>query len=258
MSMIFAIFKVLRKLLRTFIKRRLILVFVLFAISALINGTLFYIFEVVHGPQKQFSYLHCIYWAIVTMATVGYGDIVPETFAGYVIAGETIIIGIAVFTLLISTIAEAFLQQSLKRYMGLARLKNVDVVVIGSSEICKEAIDELRMNRKDLKISWVLEEQPKTPPEDIDFVVGNPIEEETLIRAGIKSAKHLIVCILDDSMAIHIVLTAKRLNKNIRIAALAKSSKTKELLEEAGVSIVVPLRVIGRELASAVFEPSVT
>ena len=253
-----AIIRLIKRALIKMAQRRIVLVLILFLASAIVNGTLFYYFEVVNGPQKNLTYFQSIYWAIVTMATVGYGDIVPQTFAGYIVASLTIVLGIAVFTLLVSTIAEAFLQQSLRRYMGLARLKHVDVVVIGSSEICREAIEELRNSGHSYRIAWILEERPKTPPEDIDFVVGDPLDEETLIRAGIKRAKHLIICILDDSATIHIALMAKRLNKNLRIAAIAKNNKAKELLEEAGVSIVVPLRIIGRELASAVFEPSVT
>ncbi len=256
--MIPVIVRLLKKILIKLARRRFLLVLMLFAVSAFINGTLFYYFEVVNGPQKNLTYFQAIYWAIVTMATVGYGDIVPRTFAGYIVAGETIVLGIAVFTLLVSTIAEAFLQQSLRKYMGLAKLRKVDVVIVGSSEICREAIDELRASGRHYRVAWILEEQPKTPPEDVDFIVGKPADEETLLRAGIRSAKHLIICVLDDSATLHIALMARRLNKNLRIAAIAKSSKTKELLEEAGVSIVVPLRVLGRELASAVFEPSVT
>lgn len=256
--LLLAIIRLIKRALMKLAQRRIVSILILFLTFAIVNGTLFHYFEVINGPQKNLTYFQSIYWAIVTMATVGYGDIVPQTFAGYIIASLTIVLGIAVFTLLVSTIAEAFLRQSLRRYMGLVKLKHVDVVVVGASEICREAIDELRNSGRGYRIAWVLEERPRAPPEDIDFVVGDPLDEDTLIRAGIKSAKHLIICILDDSATIHIALMAKRLNKNLKIAAIAKSNKTKELLEEAGVSIVVPLRIIGRELASAVFEPSVT
>jgi len=256
-GVIFVIIRLLRKFLREPSKRRFLLTMITFIVSALVNGTLFYLVEGVYGPQKSLTWSKSIYWAIVTMATVGYGDIVPHTFWGRVIAIVTIVVGIAVFTLFISTIADLFMQGSLKRVMGLGRVKKADIVVVGYNEVCREAIDELKRNLEKARIVWILEKQPRTPPEDVDFIVGNPTEDETLLRAGVDKAKNMVICVLDDSMAIHIVLTAKKLNKDIRIAALAKSSRAAELLKEAGASIVIPFRRLGRELASAVFEPSV-
>ncbi len=256
-SVIFIIIRLLKRVLREPTKRRLLLTLIAFTTSTLVSGTLFYLAEAVYGPQKSLTWTRSLYWAIVTMATVGYGDIVPETFWGRVIACVTIVVGIAMFSLFISTLADIFMQGSLKRVMGLGRVKKVDVVVVGANEVCREAINELKRNIPRIRISWVMEKKPRTPPEDVEFVVGDPTDDDTLKRAGIQMAKDLIVCILDDSTAIHVVLTAKKLNKNLRIAALAKSSRAAELLKEAGVSIVVPFKRLGRELASAVFEPSV-
>ncbi len=255
--MLFVVIRILRKLLREPTTRRLFLTLVAFVVLSLMSATLFYLAEVVYGPQKQLSFASCIYWAIVTMATVGYGDIVPKTFFGQVVSIATIVIGIAMFSLFISTLADIFMQGSLRKIMGLGRVKKADIVVIGANEICREAINELKRNIPKVKITWVMEKRPRVPPEDVDFVVGDPTDEETLKRAGIKSAKSLVLCVLDDSTAIHIVLTARKLNKSLKIASLAKSSRAAELLREAGVSIVVPFKRLGRELASAIFEPDV-
>ncbi len=238
-------------------RSRLVLVALVFILSTIVNGVLFYYFEAVKGPRRDLGFFDAVYWAVITTATVGYGDVVPETVAGRIVALEAAVIGIAVFTLLVSMIAEAFLEQGLRRTMGLARLKNVDVVVIGSSEVCREAVDELRASMPDYHIAWVLEEQPRTLPEDVDFVVGDPTDEEVLARAGAEKAKHAIICILDDAASLHTALVLRKLNKAISISAVAKSKKTVELLREAGASMVVPLRIIGRQLASTVFEPSV-
>ncbi len=255
-GMIFALIRLLRKVLRYPSIRRLVITALVAVAAVLINGALFYLAEVVVGPQ-HLSFYECLYWALVTMATVGYGDIVPQTTLGRIVAGETIVLGIAVFTVFVSTLAEEFMQSSIRRSLGLARLKNVDVVVVGYTEVCQETIEEIRRNMPRVRIAWVLETQPRYVPEDVDFVVGDPTDEETLRRAGIEKAKYLVVCLLDDSQALHVVLTARKLNKNLVISSIAKSSKTAELLKEAGVSIVVPFRLLGRELASSIFEPSV-
>jgi len=59
-----------------------------------IMGTLMYVVE---GATNGFNSIpQCIYWAIVTVTTVGYGDIVPLTIAGKIISSLAMIIGYAI------------------------------------------------------------------------------------------------------------------------------------------------------------------
>lgn len=56
-----------------------------------IVGTLMYLIE---GPDRGFTSIpRSLYWAIVTMTTVGYGDIAPQTTLGQVLAGAVMLIG---------------------------------------------------------------------------------------------------------------------------------------------------------------------
>ncbi len=255
MTILTLIVRFLRRLVRAIKRHRLSLTATLFATSVTLNSILFYIVEVVQGPQKDLTFFHCLYWAIVTMTTVGYGDIVPRTSLGRIIALETIILGIVAFTLFISTVAEFFVTHTLRRYMGLgvSRVRRADVIVVGYNEICRETVNEIKRNAKELNIVWIMDRRPRTPPEDIDYIVGDPTEEHTLLRAGIRKAKSLIVCLLNDARALHVVLMAKRLNRDLNIITLASTKKTQELLKEAGANVVVPLRVVGRALATALF-----
>ncbi len=253
-----SILRYLRLIIRKLWRHRLVVTFIVFIVVALINAAAFYWIETVNGPQKNLTFFHAIYWVIISMTTTGYGDITPVTEAGRLLAIETAIMGFVVFMLLVSTMAEALMQYSLRRSMGLGRLSDVDLIVVGSSEICKEAINEIKTNFPKIKIGWILERRPRTPPEDVEFIVGNPTDDRTLLRAGIKQAKHMIICLTNDSRALHVVLTAKRLNKNLNIVSIAMNRKSQELLEEAGARMVVPLRIIGKALASAIFEPLVS
>lgn len=72
--------------------KRKILVF-LFAVLALtiVMGTAMYLIE---GRKNGFDSIpHSIYWAIVTLTTVGYGDISPHTWAGQILASVIMILG---------------------------------------------------------------------------------------------------------------------------------------------------------------------
>lgn len=253
--MVFAVARLLRKLILTIWRGRLSIVIALFVIMALINGALFYWIEgIMYG--RDIDLFTSIYWAIITMATIGYGDIYPHSALSRILAIEASIVGIATFTLLVSVIAEEFLSRSMKKSMGLGKMKNREIVVIGDTELCREVVDELRLNKSDSKIGWILTKQPSRPI-DIEFVVGDPADEDTLKRANIDKVSKLIICLDDDSKAIHTVLTARKMNKSLEIIAVANSSKAEELLLQAGASVVISMRLLGRALASAAFEPAV-
>lgn len=243
-------------LIRLIFRNKITTVLFVFIMIVLVDATLFYYFEVLTGPQKNLSYIHCLYWAIITITTVGYGDIIPRTVAGYMVTILTVALGMGIFTLLTLSLAETFLSKSMRRYQGLLKVKNADIIVIGSTEVCREVIAELKLNVRNSKIVWILESQPRTIVDDIDFVVGDLSDEETLKRASIEKTKNVIICTLDDSLTIHLALLAKKLSKNAKITALAVSKRTEELLREIN-AYPIPLRIIGRTLASTIFEPSV-
>lgn len=246
------------KLIRLFRRNKLSYVALAFLLSVLINGVLFYFAEGILGGREGLTLWRSLYWAVITMATVGYGDVIPQTLWGTVVTIETVIVGIAIFTMLVSVLAEGFMNASLKKSMGLGKLKKVDVLVIGNEESCIEAIHELQINLPYSNIAWLLPQPPRQPPQDIDFVAGDPTDEGVLRRASAHKAGKIIVCMKDDSKAVHTVLMIRKINKEAEIITLAKTDKARELLKEAGSTRVVSARMLGRVLASSIFEPSVT
>jgi len=245
------------KLLVMLRRSKLSYVALVFVASVLINGFLFYLTEGVLGGRADITLWRAFYWAVVTMATVGYGDVTPETTWGTLVTVETVVVGIAVFTMLVSVLAEEFMNASLKKSMGLGRLRRVDILVIGDEETCREALDELQLNEPNARIGWLLPQPPKQPPQNVDFVAGDPTDESVLKRAAADKAGKVVVCLSDDSKAVHTVLMLRKMNRDAEVVCLAKSSKAKELLEEAGATRVIPSKILGRLLASATFEPGV-
>lgn len=116
---IFRIFKLARYLSEaTVILRALkhstpkIIVFLVGVISlTIILGTLMYLFE---GSQKGgfTSIPKSVYWAIVTLTTVGYGDITPQTFMGQIISSVIMILGYAIIAVPTGIVSGEFIQES--------------------------------------------------------------------------------------------------------------------------------------------------
>jgi voltage-gated potassium channel len=74
--------------------RKIIVFLAVVMTSVLIAGTLIYVVE---GEEHGFTSIPVsVYWAIVTMSTVGYGDIAPETVLGRIIASALMILGYAI------------------------------------------------------------------------------------------------------------------------------------------------------------------
>ena len=75
--------------------RRKIIVFVLGVLSlVVITGTLMYMIE---SEESGFTSIpESIYWAIVTLTTVGYGDIAPQTVLGQILASCVMLMGYAI------------------------------------------------------------------------------------------------------------------------------------------------------------------
>lgn len=248
---------ILRLILRPARSRLVFAALVVLAL-ALISATSFYLAEKNAWAERgeKLTFLRALYWSIITMATVGYGDIVPATSAGMIVAGFTAVFGIAAYSFLVAIVAEQFLSSMVKKTLGLAWLKNIDIVVVGDGEECAETIAELKRNMPNKKIAWITSEQPKITI-DVDYAIGSLVDSETLRRGGVEKTRYVVVCHKDDSQSIHIALLAKKLNPNARIIVLTHSTKTAEILEAAGVQYIVPTTIMARVLASMVFEPNV-
>ncbi len=254
------IHRLLRRLRRRRAKKitrsRLMFVAGFFLTMWIVCALLFYYSEHIIAGRRDIDIWASLYWSIITMATIGYGDIVPTRGAGWLVAGFTAVMGILAYTLTVSVIADAFLQASMKKLLGLAPLKKKKILVIGDDEACYEIIDELRLNELDKETGWITASQPKKDP-GVDYMVGELADEETLRKAGVGGAEHVIICTREDSQAIHLTLLARKINPETKISAIAKNAETEELLRQAGAHYTLSTRLLGRTIASSVFEPAV-
>jgi len=245
-----------RSIIRGVLKSRVRVVVLFFTASWLTNTALFYLSERVVNGNTGVDVATAMYWSVVTMTTVGYGDVIPSRGVGWVVAGFAAVTGIATYSLTVSVIADSLLTASMRRVLGIAPLKDKKVVVIGDSDSCRELVDELVANGLADEVGWLMSRQPKARP-PVDFMVGDLGDEDTLRRAGVGRAEHVVLCIDDDSKTLHVALLARKINREASYTAVASSLATEALLKEAGVGHVISKRVLGRFAASTIFEPSV-
>jgi voltage-gated potassium channel len=102
----------------------LVTVVAVFFVVLLVSATLAYLFEREVQPQAFRSIPHALWWAIVTLSTTGYGDLVPMTIWGRALAAWVMVSGIVIFALWAGIIATAFAEELQRRHF----LKTWDLV----------------------------------------------------------------------------------------------------------------------------------
>ncbi|MCG9597015.1 ion transporter [Vibrio sp. Isolate25] len=102
-------------------RRKIFVFFSSVAILVIIFGALIYVIE---GPKNGFTSIPLsIYWAIVTITTVGYGDLVPQTILGKAIASITMLMGYSIIAVPTGIIT-AELHQEMNAHKSLVRCPN--------------------------------------------------------------------------------------------------------------------------------------
>ncbi|MCO4780906.1 MAG: NAD-binding protein [Candidatus Cloacimonetes bacterium] len=185
-------------------KDRSYLVFIWLVLLIILSSAGFYYFE--HGSHENLSVWDCIWWSIVTMTTVGYGDLYPQSFYGRFLVGiPTMLLGIACLAIFLDKIQENLTKRS-KKERGLLVMKEENHILIlgypGESAML-EIITELQLDShlKGHSICFVtamIDLIPATlKAKGVHFVHGNPSKLDSLEKANIGEA-HKIIILVDD------------------------------------------------------------
>nr|WP_260408048.1 ion channel [Planomonospora venezuelensis] len=154
------------------------------------------------------------YWwyFVVTAATVGYGDISPETAAGRAIGVYVIVGGIAALTTLFTKLAGALERAKGKRMQGAVTIGASDhIVLLGYTPGRTERIVDELVGDGPCEIvlcAWDDVAAHPMPDRDVEFVRGDLTAEEVLRRAGVQRAHTVLVDVRDDNEALAVTVTA--------------------------------------------------
>jgi len=159
-----------------------------------------------HGhPESEIKgFWDAVWWSIVTVATVGYGDLVPRTPLGRVLGGATILGGVVLLSITTATIASVFVEKKIREERGLEAVKlKGHMVLCGWNESVEELIEGLVRGSGGGRLKLVLvndlppEEldvlRQKYPDHDLEYVRGDFVYEGVLKKANIPSASVVIV-----------------------------------------------------------------
>lgn len=216
------------------------------------SASVIYFFEASSEGGQIDSFFDGIYWALVTISTVGYGDITPQTQEGRFVTLVLILCGIAVIAFTTSIIVTAFSEKmpEVRRSRVFAEVerKGKHTIVCGFGRIGQVVADRLLSDREHFVII-------DSNPECITLarqrgylaIEGGAENAELLSSLGVPDQARRILCLTgDDVTNVYITLLARHLNPAIEIISRANREETVNKLIQAGADhTVLPFKVAG-------------
>ena len=210
-----------------------------------------------------YNWIDAIYMTVITVTTVGYGEVQPMTTTDKLFTSLLILTSLVIVGYALSVITEYLLS---KNNLGNIREKRVlkkihkmknHVIVCGYGRNGKQAAEKL----KDYKKAFVIIEKNHDVVERFSndkmlFVFGNANEDEVLIEAGIERASTLICALPSDADNLFIVLSARQINPNLKIISRATEETSYRKMKLAGAdNVILPDKIGGDHMASLVVVP---
>ncbi len=223
------------------------------------------------GPNV--NVLDAIYMAVITIAGVGYGEIIDtsqnptlRTF-NILIVMIGVMLTVYVFSVVTAFLVEGELTNIFARRKMQKRIEALKdhYVVCGLGDTGRHAVEELHktgtpfvvIEHDGETVKRFLEHAPEVYRE-LPYLVGDATDEETLDTAGVERARGVIAGLAADKDNLVITVVVRQKNPSVRIVARCTDPKFSDRLMKAGAnSTVSPNRIGGLRMASEVMRPHV-
>lgn len=212
---------------------------------------------------SDYSWVDALYMTVITMTTVGFGEVVPlddqsKIFTIFLILASVVIVGYA-----LSIITEYILSKNdIEELKHKKMQKKIDsfknhVVVCGYGRNGKQAVKKLLAHNKSfVVIEKDKEMEDRLQLDEVPYVIGNANEDEVLMIAGIDRASNFISALPNDADNLFVVLSTRQINKNINIISRASNESSYNKLKFAGANnVILPDNIGGDHMASLVVVP---
>lgn len=209
--------------------------------------------------------LDALYMTVITISTVGYGEVKPLDTEGRLFTMGLIVTGVGTAFYLFAVITQLVVEGQLRQFLGRAAMKhrmdqlNSHVVICGYGRMGRVVADEL--TRAGLPMA-VIERDPALEIEmreaNLLYAVGSALDDRMLEQTGVRRARAIVAATASDADNVYITLSARAMNPAIRILARGESESGLQHLRMAGADVVISAyQWGGMRLAASILRPSV-
>ncbi|MBA3464393.1 MAG: potassium channel protein [Deltaproteobacteria bacterium] len=247
--------------------KRLVIGFVVLLVVVLGGGAGYYVIG-----DGEWSFNDCVYMTVITVTTVGYGEVLDGMDKVQWARGFTtllLVFGTGSIVYFASTVTAFIIEGDLRNVLFLSKLKKRmkrmkdHVVVCGAGATGRNVIEEMLktgtsviaidMNEVELK-----EIANKYPKADFTYLVGDATDDDVLSPANIANARGFVAALPQDKDNLYLVISARLANPALRIVARCAELTHIEKLKKAGADAVVsPNFIGGMRMVSEMIRPAV-
>lgn len=214
---------------------------------------------------EHYSFIDALYMTVITVATVGYGEVHQLSDAGRLFTIFLIISSFGTFAFAITSLSNYIISGEFNRYyknkrvtLSIGKLEG-HVVICGFGRNGRQAAQQLQSH----KVPFVIIEKNTELVNSIKgseylYVEGDATQDEIFFKANIKKARAVIATLPNDADNLFIVLTARTANNKLTIISRASDDNSDKKLKAAGANnVIMPDKIGGAHMASLVLKPDV-
>ncbi len=214
---------------------------------------------------SKVKFIDALYMTVITIATVGYKEVVDLDDYGKLFTIFLIIVGTGVLAFFATQVVEYLIEGEIRKTFKrnrmnkkIAKLKD-HYIICGYGRMGRIIADEFK-NRLEFVVIEKNERYIDAFEEnEFYYIIGDATKESTLELAGIQNAKGLISVVNTDAENVYIVLTARMLRKDIKIYTRASDEESYKKMILAGADKVFsPYIIGGKSVANAILRPNVS
>ncbi len=233
--------------------------------GAIALGCVFLIGTLWYRLVEGWSLADAAYMTVITLSTVGYGEIEPLGARGRLFTIALILMGVMTIGYIVNRFTEAVIQGYFQEGIRLRQQRRVmdslsgHYIICGFSRTGRQIAKEFRAE----DVSFVIidsdmESVQTAQAEGYTVYQGDATLDETLLRIGIERAICIVAALPSDAENLYTVLSAKTLNPSIRAIARASTEEAVQKLQRGGADAVVsPYITGGKRMAAAALRPQV-
>jgi len=216
--------------------------------------------------QKDYSFLDALYMTVITVGTVGYGEVGGGlSTGGRIWSIVVIVMGMVIVAVALSGIVALLVEGQVRGLFGRRQLERKigklsgHVIVCGYGQMGALVASKLLEGGQcvvvvdnDTNCTAAAEEAGML------YVLGDAQEEATLLAAGVERAEALVSALPTDADNVFVTLSAREANADVRIVSRAQQASAEDKLRKAGASRVICAQLIGAgRMARVVLQPAV-
>lgn len=195
---------------------------------------------------EGWSALDALWMVVITMTTIGYGEVHPLSPPGRVFTIGLIVAGVSVGAYVMSWVTRELIEGGLQRALDARRIKKQMMtlsdhyIVVGFGRLGRAVAEELKMSGENVV---VIDRAPVDL--DVPHIVGDGADDGILRQAGIDRARGLAVAVSSMADAVFVTLSARQLNPNLYIITRADDPKEAQKAKRAGANTVISPHTMG-------------